>query len=525
MKITFCGAARMVTGSCYYVECGNARLLVDCGMLQGQDEDKSIPFPVAPNKLDFVLLTHAHIDHSGRLPLLYKMGFRGKIICTKATEDLCSIMLADSAHIQEMEVVWQNRKRERAGKPPIEPLYTVADAQGAMTLFRSYLYDEEIILSDALKLRFKDAGHLLGSASIEVWLTEGGQTRKVAFSGDIGNTDQPIIKDPTYITDADFILVESTYGDRLHEKEGTHTQELADIINETFKKGGNVIIPSFAVGRTQELLYLLREILQQHLVPNFPNFPVFVDSPLAVEATEIFMRNNNGYYDEEAMRLMNNHINPISFPSLHTVVYAEQSKELNTNPQSCVIISSSGMCEAGRIKHHLKHNLWRKECSIVFAGFQAVGTLGRSILDGAKKVTIFGEEIEVNANIYKLGNISGHADKAGLLRWLGAFRSPIQKIFVVHGEEPVALGFCQYLVKELNDPAIVPKLGETFDLLANELRMPARVVPKQDMRPAMDITESLQRLSGSLSSDEAIRLQQELQALYEKWEDAAAQKR
>lgn len=525
MKITFCGAARMVTGSCYYLECGDLRFLVDCGMLQGQDEDKGIPLPVAPEKLDYVLLTHAHIDHSGRLPLLYKMGFRGKVICTKATQDLCSIMLVDSAHIQEMEVQWQNRKRTRAGKPPVEPLYSIPDAEGVMTCFQSYRYEEEIVLHPSLKLRFKDAGHLLGSASIEVWLTEGKETRKLAFSGDIGNTDQPIIKDPTYITEADYILVESTYGDRLHESSGNHTEQLAQIINETFAKGGNVVIPSFAVGRTQELLYMLREIMDRHLTPNFPNFPVFADSPLAVEATEIFMRNNLGYYDEEAMALMKNHENPISFPSLRTIVYAEQSKELNTFPGSCVIISSSGMCEAGRIKHHLKHNLWRKESAIVFAGYQAVGTLGRSILDGAPKVTIFGEEISVNASIYKLGNISGHADKAGILRWLAAFAPAMKKVFVIHGEEQVALGFCQYLIKELHYPAVVPKLGESFDLLEGGVQAAQPKVPKAEKAAAAQTLEALIKLSGSLSSGESVALQQELQALYEKWEDAAARKR
>ena len=479
MNITFFGAARTVTGSCTMVECAGKRILVDCGLPQGNDEKKlGLELPFNAEHIDFVLITHAHIDHSGRIPLLVKNGFKGRILCTTATLDLCSIMLVDSGHIQEMEVEWLNRKRRRAGKTEVDPLYSIADARHSLEFFEGFPYGEKRRIADGIEVEFVDAGHLLGSSSIQLWLTEDKEKRHLVFSGDIGNLDQPIINDPSCLTDADFVIVESTYGDRVHPQPAHKTQiisteersaELASIISETFKRGGNVIIPSFAVGRTQELLYLLRVIITHNLLPHLPEIPVFLDSPLAIEATKVYSRNIEGYFDEEAMELVKKGVNPLTFPSLTTTVTAEESRELNFRKESAVVISASGMCEAGRIKHHLKHNLWRPESTIVFCGYQAGGTLGRSILDGAERVTIFGEQIDVKAEIRKLEGISAHADQSGLMKWLGCFGDKPQQIFVVHGEERVAEWFAGFVTKNLGIAAWAPEPQESFDLLAERL--------------------------------------------------------
>ena len=482
MEITFFGAARHVTGSCTMVRCAGTTILIDCGLPQGSDEkDSGMDFPFSPAQIDYVLLTHAHIDHSGRMPLLNKEGFRGTIYCTAATVDLCSIMLADSGHIQEMEAEWKSRKQVRAGKRPVEPLYTVDDATRSMDLFVGCDYDKVLDVAPGVRARFVDAGHLLGSSSIEVWLEEGGEKKKLVFSGDIGNFDQPIVRDPAYLESADFVVMESTYGNRLHAKpegapEGSHNvptevraKELAEIIRTTFARGGNVIIPSFAVGRTQEILYLIRTIIAHRLIPEFKDIPVFVDSPLSVKATNVFAGNVEGYYDDEAMELVRQGVNPILFPSLVTITDAEDSKALNFRKEPAVIISSSGMCEAGRIKHHLKHNLWRPECTIVFTGYQAGGTLGRSILDGARHVTIFGEQIDVRAEIRKLEGISGHADQDGLVRWLAAFKKKPEEVFIVHGEAEVATWFAGFIGKQLAVNAYAPSPMESFNLLGEVL--------------------------------------------------------
>jgi metallo-beta-lactamase family protein len=482
MEITFFGAARHVTGSCTMVRCAGTTILIDCGLPQGSDEkDSGMDFPFSPAQIDYVLLTHAHIDHSGRIPLLYKEGFRGTIYCTAATVDLCSIMLADSGHIQEMEAEWKSRKQVRAGKRPVEPLYTVDDATRSMDLFVGCDYDKVLDVAPGVRARFVDAGHLLGSSSIEVWLEEGGEKKKLVFSGDIGNFDQPIVKDPAYLDSADFVVMESTYGNRLHTKpegapEGSHNvptevraKELAEIIRTTFARGGNVIIPSFAVGRTQEILYLIRTIIAHRLIPEIKDIPVFVDSPLSVKATNVFAGNVEGYYDDEAMELVRQGVNPILFPSLVTITDAEDSKALNFRKEPAVIISSSGMCEAGRIKHHLKHNLWRPECTVVFTGYQAGGTLGRSILDGARHVTIFGEQIDVRAEIRKLEGISGHADQDGLVRWLAAFKKKPEEVFIVHGEAEVATWFAGFIGKQLAVNAYAPSPMESFNLLGEVL--------------------------------------------------------
>jgi Predicted exonuclease of the beta-lactamase fold involved in RNA processing len=470
MDLTFYGAARFVTGSCTLLSADNLNILIDCGMTQGADEKNVGPaLPFKAESIDVLLLTHAHIDHSGRIPLLAKEGFRGTIYATGATTELAEIMLLDSAHIQESEAEWKTRKNLRSGKEKVEPLYTAQNAMDSLGLFSSCDYDKLYKISDGISFRFVDAGHLLGSASIELFVKEDGKTRKIVFSGDIGNFNQPIIKDPEYLESADYVVMESTYGDRLHEDVGPkqslddRARMLADIVNRTFRRGGNVVIPSFAVGRTQELLYLFRVIMDRKYC-DF-QIPVFVDSPLSVKATGIFQNAVRGdYYDEDARAMAERGINPINFPSLMTITDVADSKALNERVGSAVIISSSGMCDAGRIKHHLKHNLWRWESTVVFVGYQADGTLGRNLIDGAKHVTIFGEQIDVRAEITTLPGLSGHADQAGLIKWITAFKKKPEMVFVNHGEKTVAPFFASMLRKQYGFNALAPSFGDTFSL-------------------------------------------------------------
>ena len=414
MKLMFIGADHEVTGSCHYVEACGKRFLVDYGMEQGKNVYENAELPVNPSEIDFVLLTHAHIDHSGLLPLLYANGFRGSVIATKATKDLCDIMLRDSAHIQEFEAEWKNRKARRSGKPEEPPLYTMDDAVSVMEQFKGCQYNEKLEVSRGISVRFTDIGHLLGSASIEVWLTEADTQKKIVFSGDIGNNNQPLIKDPHYTESADYVVMESTYGDRFHESHPDYVGELAGLIQKTFDRGGNVVIPSFAVGRTQELLYYIRQIKEERRVKNHGDFAVYVDSPLAVEATNVFQENIHDTFDEDAMALINQGINPITFSNLKLSITSNDSKAINFDEERKVIISASGMCEAGRIRHHLKHNLWKPENTIVFVGYQAYGTLGRALVEGAKEVRLFSETIKVEADVVRLEGMSGHADKKGL---------------------------------------------------------------------------------------------------------------
>ena len=420
MKLTFIGAAHEVTGSCHYLEACGKHILIDCGLEQGPDLYENQEIPINPSMIDYILLTHAHIDHSGKIPLLVKNGFKGEIICTFATSDLCSIMLRDSAHIQESEAEWRNRKALRSGAPLYEPLYTVQDAMNAVALLAPIDYNQTIQLCEGIELRFTDVGHLLGSSCIEVWITEGGVSKKIVFSGDVGNIDQPIIKDPQHVDAADYLVIESTYGNRVHSTvKPDYIKDLTRVLRETFAKGGNVVIPSFAVGRTQELLYFIREIKENNLLPEYQNFEVYVDSPLAIEATNVFQKNVQSCFDEDAMALISKGINPLLFQGLKTTITSEESKMINFNDKPKVIISASGMCEAGRIRHHLKHNLWRKECTILFVGYQAVGTLGRKLVESKpESVRLFGENVEVNARIEVLAGISGHADMNGLLNWI-----------------------------------------------------------------------------------------------------------
>ena len=467
MNISFFGAAREVTGSCYLLEADRRRFLIDCGMQQGQDEKENQELPVDPRNIDFVLLTHAHIDHSGRLPLLVKGGFRGKIYTISATFDLLSIMLRDSAKIQEMDVKWENRKRKRAGKEMLSPLYTVKDADNTLKYIKPCDYDELIRINNSISIRFVDAGHILGSASIEVFLSEGEVDKKVVFSGDIGNKDQPIVKDPQCIGSADYVVMEATYGDRLHKKNIDFTLQLAKLFEDTFKRGGNVVIPSFAIGRTQGLLYLIREIKEKKLVSR-PGFPVYVDSPLASEATRLYDDDLDVYGDLETKDIVKKGQNPLDFPDLEFTDSTQDSKAINYDPVPKVIISSSGMCEGGRIKHHLKHNLWKEESSIVFVGFQAMGTLGRTILDGIDKVTIYGDEIRVSASIYNFTGLSAHADKEGLLEWINCFKKRPDKVFIVHVEDSVSEKFVSSL-NEAGFNSIAPKYKESYDLCSGNL--------------------------------------------------------
>jgi len=468
VNLSFYGAAKEVTGSCYYLEANGKKFLVDCGLQQGQDEKDNQRLPFDARDISFVVLTHAHIDHSGRLPLLVKEGFSGRIYAIKATCDLISIMLKDSAHIQEMDALWENEKGERAGKNEVIPLYSIVDAENTLKYLMPCSYGEMNEISEGIKVNFVDAGHILGSASAEIFLSEGIVTKKIVFSGDIGNTNQPIIKDPQYIKEADYVVMEATYGDRNHEKSKDYTLGLAKIIDETLSRGGNVVIPSFAVARTQELLYFIREIKEKRLVASAPNFPVYVDSPLASEITKLYDADLSGYADEQAIDILKKGVDPLTFPNLTFTDSTNDSKAINSNPIPKVIISSSGMCEAGRIRHHLKHNLWKKECSIVFVGFQANGTLGRILLDGAKKVKLFGEEIAVLATIHNFTGMSAHADRNGLLKWINSFDKKPNKVFVTHGEDSV----CDEFVKSLNELgflAVAPLYKATYDLSNGEL--------------------------------------------------------
>lgn len=486
VKLTFVGAAHEVTGSCHLLQAAGKNLLIDCGMEQGPNlyENPGLPIPAA--EVDFVLLTHAHIDHSGMIPKLVKDGFKGEIVTTFATSDLCNIMLRDSAHIQEFEAEWRNRKGRRAGKPEFEPEYVMQDALDAIELFRPCQYGEKITLCEHIEVRFTDVGHLLGSASIEIWMEEGDVRKKIVFSGDVGNINQPIIKDPQYTEEADYVVIESTYGNRTHStsEKIDYVGEFTRILKETFAKGGNVVIPSFAVGRTQEMLYFIREIKEQNLLSEYPDFEVYLDSPLAIEATKAFTKNMKGCFDEEALALVNAGVNPLVFPGLKISTGSEDSKMINFIEKPKVIISASGMCDAGRIRHHLKHNLWRQECTILFVGYQAAGTLGRRLLDGETNVKLFGEPIEVRARIESLHGVSGHADQNGLLRWLKGFQIPLSHVFVVHGEDEVTDEFAALVTKEIGCPAFAPFPGGEVDLSANEILTSGVKIPVKAKKAA-----------------------------------------
>ncbi len=530
MKLMFIGAAHEVTGSCHYMEACGKHMLVDYGMEQGTNYFENAELPVPEAQIDYVLLTHAHVDHSGMLPLLYAKGFRGQVFMTKATADLCGIMLRDCAHIQMQEAEWKNRKARRSsGTEPYEPIYTMEDADGVIKHLVPCEYNSKVQLCEGIEVRFTDVGHLLGSSSIEVWLTEENITKKIVFSGDIGNKNQPLIKDPSTTAEADYVVMESTYGDRMHEvSKLDYVKELAAVIQETFDRGGNVVIPSFAVGRTQEVLYFLRKIKEDGLVIGHDGFPVYVDSPLAVEATGIFDKNKMECFDEEAMALIRKKINPIAVPGLRLTITSDESKEINFEDTPKVIISASGMCEAGRIRHHLKHNLWRPECTILFVGYQANGTLGRAIVEGAQEVKLFGETIEIRAQIRKLTGLSGHADKAGLIEWLEGFEEKPKRVFVVHGEDSVCKSFVECLKVEHGQKAYAPYSGTCFNMLSNKLEYeaePIAVVKKKRtvsdvfarlLAAGQRLMEVIRKNEGGANKDLA-KFADQINSLCDKW--------
>lgn len=531
MNITFYGAAHEVTGSMYLIETDSVNFLVDCGMEQGINCYENKPLKIPASEIDFVLLTHAHIDHSGNLPLLYAQGFRGNVITTFGTADLCEIMLRDSAHIQEFEAQWRTRKSQRRGGKEVLPAYTLADAEEVIAKFKGFAYDEKINIANGVSVIFKDAGHLLGSASIELFLREGDAERRIVFSGDIGNTDQPLIRDPVVPLGADYVIMESTYGDRSHGPRPDYVSELAAIVQKTFDRGGDVIIPSFAVGRTQEILYFLREIKNAGIIKGHGDFDVWVDSPLAVEATNIFLRHHYDDYDEEALALVNSGINPISFPGLKTAVTSDESKAINFASTRKIIISASGMCDAGRIKHHLKHGLWKPQNTVLFCGYQSVGTLGRSLVEGAKSVKIFGEEIEVLAEIRVLAGVSGHADNEGLMSWIKTLSESgkPKRVFVTHGDDNSCETLARRIADELGMSSYAPFSGTEFDLIHGNFVKEEQGVPfkRAETKPSTvydRLVAAGQRLvsvikrNKGLANKESAKFADQINSLCDKWE-------
>ena len=524
MKITFLGATKTVTGSNFLVEGAGKRFLVDCGLHQGRMEEELLndkPFEYDVNSIDFMLLTHAHIDHAGRIPKLYKDGYRNPVYATKATVDLCEIMLPDSGHIQETENEIRNKKRKRAGqKVLLEPLYTAQDAIDCMEIFKRVNYDEIVDVSPNIQVRFNDAGHMLGSSIIEIWITEDGKQQKIVFSGDLGNNDIPLLASPTMIDSTDYLIMESTYGNRLHLRNDDKAELFLNIVSETINNGGTVVIPSFAVGRTQEILYELNKIKDQHKDdPEFQkkyqtlmSIPVYVDSPLAVSATEVF-RKNMDLFDDEIKEFISRGDNPLEFPGLHFTKSVDESKALNESNEPCIIISASGMCDVGRIKHHLKHNIWNPLSTILFVGYQAPGTLGRRIVDREPKVKLLGEEFAVKARIEYIEGFSGHADQTGLLSFVGSFRERIPKhIFLVHGEEDSQEVLKEKIIEETGIGVSIPEYGEEY-VLDEKLEMTQKYKnPAKREIDRIELIDKMQSLEDELEEmkqalKENIRLQ------------------
>lgn len=538
MRIAFYGAAHEVTGSCAVIFACGKTIMVDCGMEQGPDIYENSEMPIFPSQVDYLVLTHAHIDHSGKIPALVKGGFKGHVFTTRATERLCRIMLLDSAYIQEFEAKWRNRKAKRSGDAPYTPIYTTEDAERSMRYFVSCDYDNVYELCDGISLRFTDAGHLLGSASASLTVTENGRTETIVFSGDLGNKNRPLIRDTQQPPHADYVVIESTYGNRTHVHTPDYIGQLTDVIQRTLDRGGNIIIPSFAVGRTQELLYFMRIIKEQGLIKGHDGFHVYVDSPLAVEATQIYATDLREYYDEEALDLLDRGINPIIFPDLVLSVTSEDSVRINADKSPKVIISASGMCEAGRIRHHLKHNLWREQCTILFVGYQAEGTLGRSITDGAESVRLFGETIKINAEIAFLEGISSHADREMLIEWLSGFDTKPKTVFVNHGHDEVCDEFAQTVEHRLGMYATAPYSGSEYDLISGvcvatgntskaERKPRATQQSKRDGRESAAFRQLLssgKRLMGVIESmkkganKDMARLASQINSLCDKWE-------
>lgn len=532
MKVTFLGATHEVTGSCTLIETNGKNILIDCGMEQGADIFVNQEIPVNPFNIDCVLVTHAHIDHSGNIPLLCKQGFKGKIYATEETVNLCKVMLLDSAHIQEFEAEWRNRKAKRSGETLYEPIYTTQDALDAVSYMYPCRYGELRQICENVTVRFSDMGHLLGSSCIEIFITEDGVTKKIVFSGDVGNANKPILNPPTKIAETDYLVVESTYGNRVHEPYQDSTPIFVDCLQRALDRGGNVVIPSFAVGRTQELLYLIRQIKDEGLIKGHDGFPVYVDSPLANEATSILLQSNKECFSAPVRELFSKGINPLIFPDLKISTTSEDSKAINFDEKPKVIISASGMCEAGRIRHHLKHNLWREESLILFVGYQAGGTLGRMLLDGAKEVKLFGEPITVNAEIASIPGVSGHADMNQLLDWISGFKKKPEMIFVNHGEDEISESFVKKLREEYGHNAYAPYSGTSFDMKAGLFVEEAKGVRiakeprKKDPRAGkvfgrlIAACEKLMRIargSEGLSNKDLGRFADQVEQLADKW--------
>ena len=512
MKITFLGATRTVTGSNYLVEAAGKKFLVDCGMWQGKEElemQNMENFEYNPSDIDFMLLTHAHIDHSGRIPKLYNEGFRNKIYAHKATCDLCTLMLPDSGHIQEMEIEWKNRKRKRKGEKELPPLYTAEDAARCLEIFEPVQYDEIIEITPDIHVRFNDAGHMLGSSIIELWVKEDGKEKKTVFTGDLGNNDIPLLNSPTMIEDTDYLVMESTYGSRLHLRNDEKASMFLDIVSETLDNGGTVVIPSFAVGRTQEILYEINKLKEEHKedeefqrkYKKIMKTNVFVDSPLAISATEVFRENTNLFDDEVKAQIVRGD-NPLEFPGLQFTRTADESKALNEDNRPSIIISASGMCEVGRIKHHLKHNLWNPKSTILFVGDQAPGTLGYNIVNGAKKVKIFGEEIAVNARIEYIEGYSGHADQEGLMNFIYSFIKKPDHIFLVHGEPEAQDVLREKIEKETNIKIDAPEFGETYELSEDKVILTNKLERKITRTIRTEMEERLARVKQEIQDME-----------------------
>ncbi len=496
MKLTFLGAAGMVTGSCTLLEQGSLKLIVDCGMFQGRDHDLIQTLPCHASEIDAIVLTHSHIDHSGHIPMLVKHGFNGVIYSTSATRRLVELLLFDSAHIQQSEVNWKNKKLIRAGKPPEEPIYNEEDVKQTLRLFSSTEYHTTIEITPDVKLTFYDAGHLLGSSIVRIELTDdNGKRRGLVFSGDLGNDSRPLLCDPDHITSGDCVVMESTYGARVHQGLDNTKEELKNIVKSTFAKGGKVIIPAFAVGRTQELLYHLRELYDEGAFRGYEHCPVFVDSPLAVEATRLFEEYADSYFDEDTRKVLRRGDDPISFDQLTLSVTTEESRRINNYKGSCIIISASGMCDAGRIKHHLKYNLFNPKNSILFAGYQAEGTLGRRLIEGAKKVNIFGETISVKASVKKISGISAHADQPALVKWIDHFSPNPQIVFLNHGDPESTLALAKLVEEKIGVKPLIPSLGDSFtlDFTGEQQVKQAAVIPQQSPIKA-EADQALSRL-------------------------------
>ena len=522
MRLHFLGANRQVTGSRHYLDVGDTKILIDCGMFQERPylDRNWEACPVPADQIQAVILTHAHLDHCGLLPKLVREGFRGPVFTTPASADLAELILRDSAEIQAEDVAFKRKRHRKEGrrpKHPEVPLYTLEDVQHAMRRLEPIRYGQPVRISDSVSATFHDAGHILGSSIVEVTVSQGGAIERIVFTGDLGQWNKPILRDPTMLSAADFIVMESTYGDRDHEvsEASDKEAELAALLREGMARGGNIVIPSFAVGRTQEILYDISLLLEEKSVPGLETVPVYIDSPLGIAATQIFEDSSHNYYDEEATAYQAEGVKFFSFSTLVIAQTAEESKEINFDPRQKIIISSSGMCEAGRIKHHLKHNLWRADSTVLFVGYQAVGTLGRSILDGSKSVKIFGEEIQVKAAIEQLEGFSGHADQAGLLEWIGHFPATVERVFVMHGEESVCAVFAGEL-KKRGYPAVVPGMFETYDT-ESFAQVPAAAV--REAEPAVDVLSLVRARLESADEAQAARMREDLLALLRRWEE------